>query len=67
MLIKEVLKCDDEALADILHRRCVVETHGMSSDALLVLDECSELLDQQEVEELKETKEKSNAATKSAD
>ena len=67
MLIKHVLSCDDSALSGILHKRCVTDQSGVSSDAMLVLDASSDVLDPQEVEEFKETKEKHSAATKSAD
>ena len=67
MLIKEVLQCNDLTLSGVLHKRCVAETSVSASDAMLVLDESSGVLDQQEVEELKETKEKNHAAAQSAD
>ena len=67
MLVQGILHCSNEELSGILHCRCIAESTHSASDAMLVLDECSDVLDQQEVEELKETEEKSQAAAQSVE
>ena len=56
MLIKQVLKCNDATLADIIHKRVIKQKKAVDPESMMMLDESTECLEPDQLEELKEAK-----------